>query len=158
VIPPGRPFRGSAALAAGALTRGVLYGPRYRRLYPDVHIAADATLDLATWSHAAHELVAPDGVLAGYSAAELHKASCVRPGAPAEVLLLGGYRRRGGRMLAVHLDAIAADDITTVEGVRLTTPARTASDLARWAPSLTEAVVAVDTLCHACGLDPGHPS
>jgi hypothetical protein len=29
------PFRGSDALAAGLLTRGVLRGPRYRRLFPD---------------------------------------------------------------------------------------------------------------------------
>lgn len=30
------PFRGSDALAAGALTRGELRGPRFRRLFPDV--------------------------------------------------------------------------------------------------------------------------
>lgn len=71
-----RPFRGSTALASGRLTRGVLHGPGYRRLYPDIHIDAEADLDLVTWSRAAHELVAPCGVLAGYSAAELHGASC----------------------------------------------------------------------------------
>jgi hypothetical protein len=150
----GRPFRGSSALASGALTRGVLYGPGYRRLYPDIHIAASAELDLETWSRAAHELVAPCGVLAGYSAAELHGASCAPDGAPAEVILLDGYRRRAGPMLVVHLDAVAHGEITFVEGMRVTTPERTAADLARWAPSMTEAVVAVDALSFACGLDP----
>jgi hypothetical protein len=83
-IASGRPFRGSTALASGALTRGVLYGPGFRRLYPDIHITASSQLDLETWSRAAYELVAPCGVLAGYSAAELHGASCAAEGAPAE--------------------------------------------------------------------------
>lgn len=153
-ITSGRPFRGSSALASGALTRGVLYGPSYRRLYPDIHIAASVQLDLETWSRAAHELVAPYGVLAGYSAAELHGASCAPEGTPAEVILLDGYRRRAGPMLVVHLDAVAPTDITVIDGMRATTPERTAADLARWAPSLTEAVVALDALSSTCGFDP----
>jgi very-short-patch-repair endonuclease len=153
-ITTGRPFRGSIALASDALTRGVLYGPGYRRLYPDIHIAASAVLDFETWSRAAHELVAPSGVLAGYSAAELHGASCGPKDGPAEVILLDGYRRRPGPMLLVHLDAVTGDQITVVDGLRLTTAERTAADLARWAPSLTEAVVAVDALSSACRFDP----
>ncbi|MEJ3653984.1 DUF559 domain-containing protein [Actinomycetes bacterium KLBMP 9759] len=150
----GRPFRGSAALAAGTTTRGKLYGPYFTRLYPDVHVAATTPLDPATWSLAAHELVAPHGVLAGYSAAEVLDASCARPGAPAEVLLLGGYRRRPGPMLTVHLDAVEPHELTRVDGLRLTNAVRTAADLARWAPSLTEAVVAVDALARAYRFDP----
>src|SRR3954471_21169187 len=111
-----RPFRGSTAVAAGAVTRGALYGPGYRRLYPDVHVAAAAPLDLLTWSRAAHELVAPCGVLAGHSAAELHGASCAPEGAPAELLLLDGYRRRPGPMLVVHLDTVGRHEITGVDG------------------------------------------
>jgi uncharacterized protein DUF559 len=149
-----RPFRGSRALASGALTRGVLYGPGYRRLYPDIHIATTAELDLETWSRAAHELVAPCGVLAGYSAAEVHGASCAPDGAPAEVLLLDGYRRRAGPMLVVHLDTLDRSEFTVVDGMRLATPERTAADLARWAPTLTEAVVAVDMLSSTRGFDP----
>ncbi|HYH29275.1 MAG TPA: DUF559 domain-containing protein [Pseudonocardia sp.] len=152
--PPARPFRGSTALASGRLTRGALYGPGYRRLYPDIHIDAAAELDLETWSRAAHELVAPCGVLAGHSAALLHGASCEPENAPAEVILLGGYRRRAVPMLAVHLDAISSGESTVEDGLRLTTPERTAADLARWAPSLTEAVVAVDALSWKRGIDP----
>jgi hypothetical protein len=153
-ITSGRPFRGSTALASGSLTRGVLYGPGYRRLYPDIHITASSQLDLETWSRAAHELVAPCGVLAGYSAAELHGASCASEGAPAEVILLDGYRRRAGPMLVVHLDAVAPTDITVIDGMRATSPERTAADLARWAPSLTEAVVALDALSFTYRFDP----
>jgi hypothetical protein len=152
-ITTGRPFRGSTALASGALTRGVLYDPGYRRLYPDIHVSASAELDLETWSRAAHELVAPCGALAGYSAAELHGASCAPEGAPAEVIL-DEYRRRADPMLVVHLDAVAPDEITFIEGMRVTTPERTAADLARWAPSMAEAVVAVDALSFACRFTP----
>jgi hypothetical protein len=148
------PFRGSAAVAAGVVTRGALYGPGYRRLHPGIHIAEGGALDLLTWSRAAHELVAPCGVLAGYSAAELHGASCAPEGAPAEVLLLDGYRRGAGPMLVVHRDTVGAHEISRIDGLRLTSSERTAADLARWAPTLTEAVVVVDALCHTCGLDP----
>jgi hypothetical protein len=34
------PFRGSAAVAAGLLTRGLLRGSCYRRLFPDVYAPA----------------------------------------------------------------------------------------------------------------------
>jgi hypothetical protein len=85
-----RPFRGSAALAAGSLTRGRLRGPGFRRLFEDVYVAADVPVDLALRSHAAHLLVAGRGVLAGYSAAEILGASCGPDDAPAEVALPAG--------------------------------------------------------------------
>jgi hypothetical protein len=56
-------FRGSAAVAAGALTPDVLRGSRYRRLFPDVYAPAALTADLTLRSQAAHVLVEPDGVL-----------------------------------------------------------------------------------------------
>ena len=37
---PTRPFRGSAAVAAGLVTPNVLRGPRFRRVFPDVYVAA----------------------------------------------------------------------------------------------------------------------
>jgi len=87
----GAPFRGTEAVAAGLLTRARLYGPRYRRVYPDVYLPADRPLDLATRSRAAFLLVRDrGGVLAGYSAAALHGADCAPGDAPAEVLLASG--------------------------------------------------------------------
>jgi hypothetical protein len=47
------PFRGSEAIAAGLLTPGVLRGPRFRRLFPDIYIAAWREVDLAVRSMAA---------------------------------------------------------------------------------------------------------
>src|SRR5882757_1164833 len=95
------PFRGTEAVAAGLLTRARLYGPRYRRVYPDVYLPADRPLDLATRSRAAFLLVRDrGGVLAGYSAAALHGADCAPGDAPAEVLLATNSRSHPG--LRIH--------------------------------------------------------
>ena len=40
-------FRGSAAVAAGLVTPGILRGTRYRRLFPDVYALAALDPDLA---------------------------------------------------------------------------------------------------------------
>jgi hypothetical protein len=69
-----QPFRGSVAVGSGVLTRNVLFGPRYRRVFPDVYVAADAELDLELRARAA--VLATGGVASGWSAAELLDASC----------------------------------------------------------------------------------
>ena len=139
------PFRGSDALAAGHLTRGRLRGPAFRRLFEDVYVRADVPVDLALRSQAAHLLVAGRGVLAGYSAAEILGASCGPDDAPAEVALPAGCLLRQPDLL-VHRGLLRPDEVTTVGTIGVTTRARTAYDLARFAPSLVEAVVAVDAL------------
>ena len=151
---PDGPFRGSAAVTAGLLTRGVLRGPRFQRLFPDVYAPAHLENDLLLRSRAAGVLIAGRGVVAGYSAAELLGASSGPPGAPAEVLLTAprcqSYRCTG---LRVHRDRVGPNEITRVDGIAVTTPERTAFDLARWAPTLTERVAAVDALAHHRGVD-----
>jgi very-short-patch-repair endonuclease len=148
-----RPFRGSAATAAGLLTRGQLRGPRFQKLFPDVYAPAGLEPDLALRSAAAAVLVEGRGVLAGYSAAELLGASCGPADAPAEVLLLrtGGqaYRCPG---LRVHRDLVDPTEITEVGSYGATSPVRTAFDLARWVPTLREKVVAVDAIAHNCAI------
>lgn len=132
------------------LTRAVLYGPQFRRLFPDVHLAAGVDVDLTVLSHAAHLLVAPGGVLAGSSAAELLGASCAPRGAPAEVIMLPGHQRRPCAGLRVHRDELCPDDIMRIGEIALTAPVRTAFDLARWAPDVVESVVALDSMAHHC--------
>lgn len=150
-----RPFRGSAAVAAGLLTRGQLRGPRFQRLFPDVYAPAHLEPDLALRSAAAAVLVEGRGVLAGYSAAELLGASCGPADAPAEVLLLrpGGqsYRCPG---LRVHRDLVDPAETTEIGPYGVTTPVRTAFDLIRWVPAFREKVVAVDALAHNCTIAP----
>jgi hypothetical protein len=150
----GVPFRGSAAIAAGAVTRGVLHGPGFDRLLPDVHVTAGTEVDLVLLSRAAAVLVGPRGVLSGFSAAEVLGASCAPLDAPADVTLWPGRRLRSHPRLRVHRDALAPADVVRCRGLLVTSPARTATDLARWAGTLTEAVVAADALCRRHDLDP----
>lgn len=152
LLDPALPFRGSVAVASGLITPGVLRGPRFRRLFPDVYVGAHVEVDLVLRARAAHLLVEGRGAIGGYAAAELLGASCGPDDAPVDLVLPGGaYRERPG--LVVHRGLLAPDETTTVEGIVVTTPARTAYDLACAGP-LGEAVVAVDTLGHVHGFRP----
>jgi very-short-patch-repair endonuclease len=146
-----QPFRGSEAVAAGLLTHAMLRGPRFRRLFPDIYVPADAEVDLTLLSRAAYLLVAGRGALGGYSAAELLEASCAPLGAPAEVVVPHRLRSRPG--LLVRQDELWTDEVEEVGDVLVTTAPRTAYDLGRRG-TLVEAVVAVDALSHAHGFDP----
>lgn len=145
------PFRGSVAVAAGVLSRAVLQGPRFRRLFPDVYVRADVEVDLALRSLGAAALVGDRGVLGGYSAAELLGASCGPPDAPAEVIVPG--RRRALPGLVVRVEEVIAAERWSVGATAVTSPVRTALDLA-CRGSLVEAVVAVDALAHRFGFPP----
>jgi very-short-patch-repair endonuclease len=140
------PFRGSTAIASGVLTRGQLRGPRFRRLFPDIYAPAALEADLALRSRAAGLLVAGRGAVAGYAAAELWGASCAPSDEPAHVLMAERYSSPG---LRVHRDYFGFDETVPINsGGVLTTPERTAYDLARWSPQLVERVVALDALAH----------
>lgn len=149
-----RPFRGSAAVAAGSVTRAQLRGPRFRRLYPDVYLSADQVVDLRTRSLAAYLLANGRGALGGYSATELLQAPCAPLAAPAELILPSGKLRPAPGLL-VHRWALDPDESTVVDGLRVTSPLRTAYDLARRL-TLVEAVVAVDALSARSGFPPSH--
>ncbi|MCE3551741.1 endonuclease domain-containing protein [Pseudonocardia sp. RS11V-5] len=151
-------FRGSAAVAAGLVTPGMLRGPRFRRVFPDVYVCPGAARtarigDAELRARAAYALVEGRGVLAGYAAALLHGADCGPLGAPADVTLLrGGVRPRPG--LVLHRDRLGDDEVGEAGGTLATTARRTAFDLVRWAPTLVEAVVALDALANVGGFLP----
>ena len=137
------PFRGSAAVAAGLVTRDRLYGPHFQRLFPDVYAPAAAEPNLLLRSRAAAVHVGGRGILVGYSAAELLGRSCGPVDAPAEVTVPAGCRSRPG--LVVHRFRPALDEVTSVRRIAVTTDVRTAYDLGR-RPDRTEAAVAIDAL------------
>ena len=148
------PFRGTVAVRRGLLTRGQLYGPRYRRLLPDVYVPVGTTLDLCTRSRAAYLHVAPrGGVLAGFSAAALLGRGCALRRVPAEVLVPRDARSRPD--LLVRRGTVPDSEVTVAGGCWVTVPRRAAWDLARRLP-LVEAVVAVDALARwRAPRDPG---
>jgi very-short-patch-repair endonuclease len=138
------PFLGTEAIARGLLTRHQVYGRRYRRLFPDVYLSAGAATDLAARSRGAYLLVRETGgVMVGYSAAVLLGADCAPIGTPAEMRTPGRVRAHPG----LRADQARIDPIDIVErsGCRVTSPERTAWDLARRLP-VPEAVVALDCL------------
>ena len=138
------PFRGTAAIAAGLTTWGRLRGPAFVRLFPDVYVRADPRAsDLVLRSRAAALLVEGRGVLGGYSAAALLGADVAPRDAPAEVLVQREQRTHPG--LLVRRGDVLPPERRTAYGCTVTSPLRTAYDLARRLP-LIEAVVAVDAL------------
>lgn len=112
-------------------------------MFPDVHVAVGAPDDLRTRALAASLLV-PGAVVGGYAAAELLEASC-GPADAAVDLVVGRHRTRPRRGLLIRQDVLRDDEVVEVDGVRVTTPVRTAVDLACRLDHV-EAVVAVDAL------------
>lgn len=85
------------------------------------------------------------GVLAGYSASAFHGARWIDPALPAYII---DSNRRPARGIVTWSDAIDEDEICSIGDIHLTTPARTAVDLACKFPEDT-AVAAIDALARA---------
>ena len=141
------PFFGSEALAARRLSRYELRR-RYIGLHQDVYVSRDAELTPALRAKACWLRSRRRGILAGFSAAALHGARWIDPARPATII---DTNRRPAVGVQVWEERIADDEICLVDGMRLTTPARTALDLAR-RYSLDDAVAAVDALAQTVGL------
>lgn len=138
------PFLGSAALAAGALSRHALR-TRYTAIHQDVYLPRDAELDATVRAKAAWLRTRGHGVVAGFSASALHGARWIDPGRPATVI---DTNRRRSRGLEVWADRIEPGEVCRIDGISMTTPVRTAVDLARRYP-LDTAVAAIDSLARA---------
>lgn len=138
------PFWGSKALAAGALTPYELRS-RYVALHKDVYVPRDVELTAQLRAKALWLRSRSRGVLAGYSAAALHGAKWIGADLPAAIIDTNS--RRAPRV-QVWEDRIQSDEVCVVDGMRVTTPERTALDLASRFP-LDTAVAAVDALIQA---------
>ncbi|MGE2688294.1 hypothetical protein [Mycolicibacterium pulveris] len=141
------PFIGREAMASGQLTRHKLRS-RFVAIYPGVYIDADARLTARDRAKAAWLWSRRRGVLAGRSAAAMHGAKYVDPWLPAEILHDNRHAPKG---LRVFSDVLDEPDVMTVDGIPVTTPVRTAVDIARRYP-FGPAVTAIDTLANATRL------
>ena len=141
------PFLGSEALAAGVLTPYELRS-RYVAVHKDVYLPRDAELTAVLRAKACWLRSRRRGVLAGYSASALHGAKWIDSTRPAAIIDTNRHRVAGVQTWEERIDD---DEIGAVEGIRLTTPARTALDLARRLP-LGAGVAAVDALAQATEL------
>ncbi len=140
----GHRLRGSEALRRGQLSRYQLRAG-FRAIYPDVYLAKGASPSLRTRSVAAWLWSGRRGVLAGLAAAALHGAAWIDDDEPVE-LIWPNTRAPAG--VLTRSQRMGADEITRVAGLPVTTPGRTAFDLARYLPT-GEAVARLDALKRA---------
>jgi very-short-patch-repair endonuclease len=148
------PFRGSTAVADGLLTPAKLRGRSWRRLLPDVYVHHEMLLDHRIWCAAVSLTLRSGTAIGGLSAA--HLFGSVEPGPDAPVSVVAS-RRAGthtGDRIRVHHTVLDPSDITSISGLPVTTPERTAFDLGRRA-GRRSAVVALDAMLHAEMLDLG---
>lgn len=139
-------FIGSEAVSCGALTRGQMRW-HYRPLHPDVYISRASNPSLAQRTLAAWLWSKRRGVVAGLAASALHGAR-IDDSADIELIWRSGRPPPG---IVARNERIHSDEITDIGGLPVTTPCRTALDLARNA-SRDTAVVSMDALAHATSL------
>lgn len=145
------PFLGSQALKRGAVTRHDLR-TRYRAVFRDVYIATDARLTAAVKARAAW--LSTGAILAGLSAAAVLGTKWLDDAAPAEIVRADRHRpKRLREELVVHSYQLAADEVRTIRGMRVTTAARTAFDIGCALP-VAKAVPILDAVFNATGTTP----
>src|ERR1700759_474644 len=138
------PFIGSEAVAAGITTHSQLRS-RYTRVFRDVYVLKGTKLTPKLRAHAAWLWSRRRGVIAGFSAAALHGCTWIDAARVVDIIHDNRHPLAG---LRIWSDRLASDEIDTVAGIAVTTPARTALDLACWYPTTT-AVAALDDLVRA---------
>jgi very-short-patch-repair endonuclease len=140
-----RPFRGRDAVAAGLLTRRQLVGPTWCRLLPNVYLHRDVEPDHLTWCRAAVLALPVDGVVSHASAAYLYGADVLALNSPVYVSVPPKRVVTPHPRLKVRRTRLDAGDTRTLDRIPVTTPTRTAFDLARNL-DVTEAVVGLDAI------------
>lgn len=142
------PIIGTEALASGALTRGQLRW-NYTAIHPNVYLANGHLRTIETNAHAAWLWTRRTGIIAGRAAAALNGVDVIDDWVPIDVVANHGKRRPD---IVVHEERIEDDEVRNWGELRVTTPARTALDLARWLPR-NAAVDLLDRLAAATGID-----
>ncbi len=138
------PFIGSEAIAEGTLTKSQLC-TRYTRVFRDVYVDPSVEVTAALRAKAGWLWAKRRGIVAGFSAAALHGSKWVDDTLLVELIYDNRHRLPG---IQTRGNCIDEDEIETVAGVPVTSPARTALDLGCWYPTMT-AVAAIDALARA---------
>jgi hypothetical protein len=137
-------FIGSEAVVQGKLTPYQLRS-EFRSIYPNVYVANYSLPSLRQRSEAAWLWSGRRGVLAGLAAAALHGSKWVDDDEPVELIWRNPHPPAGVITRNQRLDR---DEIGHVARLSVTTPARTAYDLARQLPR-GKAVARLDALMRA---------
>jgi hypothetical protein len=138
------PFRGTDALAAGVVTRHRLRTD-FEMVHRNVYIRRGQKLTPVTRAVAAWLWSGRTATVAGLSAAALHRTAWIDDWLPAE---LNRPSRDKARGIILRSDTLDDDETCVRDGIRMTTPARTAFDLGR-RKGFTAAAIRLDALMHA---------
>lgn len=142
----GIPFLGWQAVRRGDISRYELR-KSYRPVYRNVYVPSRARLTAATRARAAWLWSGGDAVLVGRSAAAVLGTKWIDARLPAEIARAD---RHGPPGIVVHTYELAVDEVCIVDGMRVTTPARTAFDIGRSGPA-AQVVPVLDALLNATG-------
>lgn len=153
------------ALAERGLLRGTLRGRSWRRVVPGFYVPYDAGIVIENVAGKqqrrrittqrildATPLLGGEAALGTWAAAYIHGADWLDgrdPHTMAELpldIIARRLKRRSTNGIAYHCSRLDAPDTWTRDGILITSPRRTTFDGARWATSLEEAVVFVDTM------------
>lgn len=160
MVPPpesAEPLLGSAALSAGHLSAHRLRSG-HRRLFPDVYLARDAPVVPDALVHGAVLWAPPGAVLGGLSAALLHRERWFAPAAvmqEIDVYMLGTPPTPDRVRLRRLRLALPVEQVCTIRGLPVTSPARTAIDVARWEDDDETAIAKIDAVCNRSRTDIG---
>ncbi len=139
------PFLGSEALAAKALPERAMRA-MYEPVYPGVYVPSGIELTGSDRARAAWLWSWRRAVVAGNSAAALLGAKWVDSLAPAELAYNNRHPPAG---VTVHTDIVLPGEVLEVDGIPVTSPARTAFDIGRRTTSRLQAVQRLDALTNA---------
>lgn len=141
------PFIGSEAVAAGRLRKHQLRA-NYRPVYPNVYVPVDTVMTFQQRATAAWLWSRRRAVVAGCTAAALHKTKWVDADGPVDLIYSCGRPPAG---VVVHNAVLHPDEHSIVAGLPVTTPERTAFDLGRRG-RVEDAVARLDALARATGV------
>jgi hypothetical protein len=120
-------FVGKETLARGSLTPGQLRW-NYTSIFPGIYVPRAATPTLQRRTVGGWLWSGRNGVIAGRAAAALHGAQWVDASTPIEMIWRNGRPPSG---IVVRNERIDADEVVDIDGMLVTSPARTALDLGR---------------------------
>ena len=141
------PFLGQQAVLRGEVSAYQLRRD-YRALYRNVYVPRQATLTALTRARAAWLWSAGDATLSGLSAAAVLGTKWIDADSPAELSRVNRHVPPG---IVVHSYDLTDREMLFCQGIRVTTPARTAFDIGRTMPS-ERAIPILDALLSATKL------
>jgi hypothetical protein len=146
-------FLGSHAVAEGAVTRRQLQSGLFRRVIHNVYADPRMTLDHQLLCRAVALLMPVDAVIGGRSAATWFGAPFAGAADAVTVIVPPDRAWRGPRGVRVHRTDLAVAEIGVADHVRVTSPLRTAWDVATLERT-RDAVATLDAMLRVGSIDP----